>query len=120
MADIIFRSNRLAVEKALAKAIDTGMEAVAKAGAANAKREITKLVYDKPPSPRYVRTGDLRNSLTGKYIPAERTAYIGTNMEYAQYVEFGTIYMPARPYLRNACQNYAQEYRMILQDAMSR
>lgn len=120
MASIIFRSHLREVQQATKSAIDIGMNAVAKAGEGNAKREITMMVYDAPPSPTYVRTGALRNSLTGQYVPAEQTAYIGTNISYAPYVEFGTTKMTARPYLRNAAQNYADQYKSILEEALSK
>ncbi|MBO8173498.1 MAG: HK97 gp10 family phage protein [Bacillaceae bacterium] len=48
-----------------------------------------------------VRTGRLRASIhTGRHGPLER--YVGTNVEYAPYVEFGTRRMSAKPYLRPA------------------
>lgn len=120
MANIIFRSNRVNVERAIKSAIDIGMEAVAQAAEANAISEVTKLVYDTPPSPSYVRTGDLRKSITHKYVPEEKTAYIGANIEYAPYVELGTRNMKERPFLRNAVQNYKNEYKAILKDALSK
>ena len=118
MADIIFRNMRPEVEEAARKAFDVGMEAVAAQAEGNAKREITKLVYDTPPSPNYVRTGRLRNNIAHQYVPEEKAAYIGTNVEYGPYVELGTIKMAARPFLRNAAQNYSEEYRRILEDAL--
>ena len=43
-----------------------------------------------------VVTGDLRDSITHKVIGSEKAAYIGTNSEYATYVEMGTgVYGPA-------------------------
>ena len=36
---------------------------------------------------------------------SERTVYIGTNVEYAPYVELGTSRMTAKPYLRPAVEN---------------
>lgn len=43
-----------------------------------------------------VDTGNLRNSITHKVIDSEKAAYIGTNSEYATYVEMGTgVYGPA-------------------------
>lgn len=118
MADIEFTSHRHEVEQAAKRAFDIGMEAVAQQAEGNAIREITKLVYDTPPSPTYVRTGNLRNSITHKYEPSEKAAYIGTNLSYAKYVEFGTRFMRERPYLRNAAQNYGDEYQAILRQAV--
>lgn len=119
MADIIFRSHKSEVEQAVKRAIDIGMEAVAQQGEGNAVREVTKLVYDTPPSPTYVRTGNLRNSITHKYVQSDMKAYIGTNLEYAPYVEYGTRNMHERPFLRNAAQNYSDEYKSILADALA-
>ena len=114
-----FISHRAEKDAALERAIDIGMEAVAQTGQANAVREVTRLVYDTPPSPTYVRTGNLRNSISKKYVKAELAAYIGTNLEYAPYVEYGTRRMKEKPFLRNACRNYTDEYNRLLKDALS-
>lgn len=43
-----------------------------------------------------VDTGNLRNSITHTVSDGEKAAYIGTNSEYATYVEMGTgVYRPA-------------------------
>jgi HK97 gp10 family phage protein len=118
MADIIFRSNRAEMEKAVKEAIDIGMEAVAKEAEGNAIREVTALVYDSPPSATYVRTGALRNSIGSEYVEAEKAAYVGAAIEYAPYVEFGTRHMHERPFLRNAINNYTDSYKAILEDAL--
>lgn len=36
---------------------------------------------------------------------SQRTVYVGTNVEYAPYVELGTSRMNAKPYLRPAAEN---------------
>lgn len=52
----------------------------------------------------------------------EKTVYIGTNVEYAMYVEFGTPNgknkMRARPYLKPAVEDHQQEYTKIIEDTM--
>ena len=60
-----------------------------------------------------VDTGRLRNSITHKVDIGEQAAYIGTNVEYAPYVELGTSRQKAQPYLKPAAENHAQEYRDI-------
>lgn len=120
MADIKFTNYTNEVLKKANKIFDDAMEVVAMQGESNAIAEVTKLVYDTPPSPRYVRTGALRNSLSHKYVKAEKTAYIGTNLEYAPYVEYGSRNMTERPFLRNAAQNYSDEYKSILEDALAK
>lgn len=59
-----------------------------------------------------VRTGRLRNSISHTYD--KTSAYIGTNVEYAPYVELGSSKQKPHPYLRPAVQNYVDEYRQIL------
>ena len=118
MADIVFRDNREQVEKELKSMFDIGMEAVATQAEANAKREVTTLVYDTPPSPHYVRTGDLRNSIAHYYDKETQTAYVGSLIKYAPYVELGTVKMAARPFLKNAVEKYADQYKRILSEAL--
>lgn len=89
-----------------------------------------------------VDTGDLRNSIAHKVDPEVLEAYIGTNNEYAAYVELGTgKFYPggrstpwryqdakgkwhttegqrAQPYLKPAIVDHAQTYRNIIQDEM--
>ena len=60
-----------------------------------------------------VDTGRLRGSIT--HTTDDDAAYVGTNVEYAGYVEFGTSRMPARPYLENAVANYADEYKRLFE-----
>lgn len=57
-----------------------------------------------------VRTGRLRASIhTGRI--SEKVYYVGTNVEYAPFVEFGTRKMAARPYLRPAAKKVVNEYK---------
>lgn len=49
------------------------------------------------------RFGRLRGSITTEV--KGQTAYIGTNVEYAPHVEYGTKRMKAQPYLRPAIDN---------------
>lgn len=96
--------------------------------------------YAKKLSP--VDTGNLRNSISHKVDEAEPAAYIGTNIEYAPYVELGTgiytsggrptpwVYQddkgkwhytrgnPAQPFLKPAVADHKQTYRNIIEDEM--
>jgi HK97 gp10 family phage protein len=82
----------------------------------NAIDEVNKLVYDTPPSDSYVRTGRLKNSISHK--SDDEYAYIGTNLEYAPYVELGTSKMAPRPFLRNAIANYTDDYKQIIEEGL--
>ena len=85
---------------------------------ANAKIEITKSVYNTPASSSYKRTGRLRNSLTWAVV--DDSAYVGTNVEYAPYVELGTSRQRPKPYLKPAIMNHIEEYKAIVQKELSR
>lgn len=91
-----------------------------------------------------VDTGRLRNSVTHETREGEKAVYIGTNVEYAPYIEFGTgIYAESgggrqtpwfyvdekgrghwtrgiKPthFLRNALQDNARKYEDIAQDVL--
>ena len=60
-----------------------------------------------------VDTGNLRNSIT--HTSDDDTAYIGTNVEYAPYVEYGTSRTKAQPFLKPAANDHAPEYHDIFE-----
>lgn len=60
-----------------------------------------------------VDTGNLRNSIT--HQNDNDTVYIGTNVEYAPYVEMGTSRMRAQPYLGPAIVNHVAEYKETIE-----
>lgn len=96
--------------------------------------------YAKKAAP--VDTGNLRNNITHDIDTGELTAYIGTNISYAAYVELGTgkyaeggrpaswVYRddegnfhwtagnPAQPFLKPAVADHAKTYRNIIEDEM--
>lgn len=59
-----------------------------------------------------VDTGRLRGSVTGEYDG--NGVQVGTNVEYATYVELGTYKMKARPYIKPSIADHIQEYQEIL------
>ena len=63
-----------------------------------------------------VDTGRLRNSIT--HADDGEAEYIGTNVEYAPYVELGTSRTRAQPYLKPAVVNHSDEYKRIVEDEM--
>lgn len=91
-----------------------------------------------------VDTGNLRNSITHVVDEQEAAAIIGTNNEYAPYVELGTgiyaeggggrptpwVYQDAKgnwhythgnkpqPFLKPAVQDHKDQYRQILEDEL--
>lgn len=89
-----------------------------------------------------VDTGNLRNSITHTVDEEEPAAYIGSNVEYAAYVELGTgkyvsggrptpwVYQDekgnwhrtngqkAQPYLKQSVSDHANTYRKIIEDEL--
>lgn len=92
------------------------LEALAIEAEGNAITEVNKLVYDAPKSPTYTRTGRLKGSIT--HMHDDKYAYVGTNLEYAPYVELGTHKMAPRPFLKNSIVNYIDKYKKIINDGL--
>lgn len=93
-------------------------------------------------SPGKFGTGALRNSITHTVDSGEKAAYVGTDSEYAVYVEMGTgkyvaggrptpwVYkdaqgnwhMPhgqrAQPYIKPAVADHAQQYQKIIKSEL--
>lgn len=117
--EVTLTSNKDEILEALGEQLGQAMIAIGLTAESNAKKEITKAVYDTPESKSgYVRTGRLRNSISYGVDTDEPAVYIGSNVEYAPYVELGTSKMRARPYLKPAVENYAGEYKDLLEQAM--
>lgn len=81
------------------KTMERALEKIGMVGEAYAKEECP------------VDTGTLRDSIS--HAVDDNTTIIGTNVEYAPYVELGTSKMDAQPYLRPAVENHIKEYKEI-------
>ena len=99
-----YKDNTDEVLSALEMAKKRGLEAIGLVAEGHAKK-ITP-----------VDTGNLRNSIT--HLVDGKAACIGTNVEYAPYVELGTSKMAARPYLKPAATEHSDEYRRLMEAAM--
>lgn len=58
-----------------------------------------------------VDTGRLRNSIS--HTADSDAAYIGTNVEYAPYVEYGSVHNKAHHMLKKAATEHGDEYKRI-------
>lgn len=63
-----------------------------------------------------VDTGRLRNSIT--HTQSENTAYVGTNVEYAPYVEMGTVRTRAQPFIGPSVADHVDQYKQIIEDRL--
>lgn len=73
-----------------------------------------------------VDTGRLRGSITNEVKPSEKAVYIGTNVEYAPYVEYGHrvgtsgAFVPPQPYLKPAVENSRSEIKSIVEENLGK
>lgn len=88
------------------RAIDRALEEIGLAAEGYAKRACP------------VDTGNLRNSIAHAVESADNAVYIGTNVEYAPYVELGTSRQKAQPFLRPAASEHGAQYRQVLKKAL--
>lgn len=50
----------------------------------------------------------------------DAVVYLGTNVEYAPYVEMGTVRTKAQPFLRPAVENHQNEYIRLAKEELTR
>lgn len=95
-------------------AVDAALEEIGTEAEKRAVEHVDEAVYSTPESPSYVRTGDLRKSITHRRVKKNAVA-VGARVNYARYVEFGTRKMRPRPFIKPAVANHLQEYKAILE-----
>ena len=122
------------VADALDDAVIRALETCGLAGERFAKENVT--------ANGSVDTGRLRNSISHAVVPDEKAVYIGSNAEYAPYVELGTgkyypggrrtpwAYQdekgnwhrtegqPPKPFIKPAVADHGEEYRTIIKNAL--
>ncbi len=96
-------------------AISKSIENEVKKAAFEVEREAKKNITDFPA----VDTGTLRGSIEADKKD-EFHYEVGTKIEYAEYVEFGTHKMRARPYLGNAIATIRQKYPNLIKEGVKR
>ena len=99
-----YKDNTDEVLAALERAKRRGLEAIGLTAEGYAKR-------DTP-----VDTGRLRNSIS--HTTDDEAAYIGTNVEYAPYVELGARGRQGVHMLKRAATEHTDEYKRIMEDSM--
>mgnify|MGYP004636098639 FL=1 len=93
--------NREAIADAIDRALVAALEEVGLVAEGYAKRACP------------VDTGRLRNSITHIVDEGTRHAIIGTNVEYAPYVELGTRHQKPQPFLKPAANDHYSTYEGI-------
>lgn len=103
-----YKDNTDEVLKGLSDAMERALTRIGLAAEGYAKKECP------------VDTGNLRNSITHEVDGHADTVYIGTNVEYAAYVELGTTRTKAKPYLRPAVTEHSAVYKRIIEEEMGK
>lgn len=129
--EVEIKDNSELCKKTLREAVRRGLEKIGLAAESYAKKLCP------------VDTGNLRNSITHKVDEKEPAAYVGTNIEYAPYVELGTgsenvaggrptpwVYQDAKgqwhytrgnkaqPFLKPAAERHAAQYKRIMEEEL--
>lgn len=103
-----YKDNTDEVLKGLSDAAERALTRIGLAAEGYAKKECP------------VDTGNLRNSITNEVVQSEKAVYIGTNVEYAAYVELGTVRTKAKPYLKPAATEHSTVYKRIIEEEMGK
>ena len=99
-----YKDNTDEVLAALKMAKKRGLEAIGLTAEGHAKKETP------------VDTGRLRNSIS--HETDDESAYIGTNVEYAPYVELGARGRPGVHMLKRSATEHTDEYKRLMEDSM--
>ena len=103
-----YRDNTDEVLKGLSDAVERSLTRIGLEAEGYAKKECP------------VDTGNLRNSITNEVRSSEEAVYIGTNVEYAAYVELGTTRTKAKPYLKPAAAEHSAVYKRIIEEEIGK
>ena len=104
MSNYRVKDNTQEVLSATEKAIERGLEAIGLTAEGHAKKNTP------------VDTGRLWNSIG--HAVEDKAAYIGTNVEYAPYVELGARGRDGKHMLQRAATEHSAEYKKLLEDSM--
>ena len=99
-----YKDNTGDVISALERAKKRGLEAIGLTAEGHAKKETP------------VDTGRLRNSIS--HATDDEAAYIGTNVEYAPYVELGARGRPGVHMLQRSASEHTDEYKRLMENSM--
>ena len=103
-----YKDNSQQILSALEKGKRNALTAIGSSAETHAKDNIT--------ADDLIDTGRLRNSIS--YAVDGESAYIGTNVEYAPYLELGTSCVKVYYMLQKVVMEYSVEYKRLAEDAV--
>lgn len=104
--DVTFDDHSQDVKAAMEAALQTALEAIGIEAEKYAKLHLED-------RPRRIDTGTLRNSISHSHD--DKNVYVGTDNEYAPYVEYGTVKMEANHFLQKAATQHTDRYKAIVE-----
>lgn len=113
MAKVTIKDNSKEILSMMGQARERSLEKIGLVAEGYAKKICPVGTPESTGIPGYVG-GTARNSIT--HVVESRAVYIGSNVVYFPMIEFGTRYMRARPTLRPAATEHADEYGRIIKD----
>lgn len=107
---IEFKDNSKNVLEQMSKNKNKALEMIGLKWQGAVTQEITQM--------KAVDTGRLRSSMTYQVDSRNDQVVVGTNVEYAPYVNYGTSRMPARPFMENSVLNHKSDYQEIVANVL--
>ena len=106
--DVQITDHKAEVLEAMKQQVILGLESIGQEAEGYAKDECP------------VDTGRLRNSIANKVVQSENAVYVGTNVEYAPYVEFRDAKHQTGKahFLRDSVTNHIPHYKSIMEAAL--
>lgn len=118
--DVKFTDNSEEVLAAMKRQVILGLKACGQEAEGYAKDECPVGTPESTGIPGYVG-GTLRNSISNEVVESEQAVYIGTNVEYAPYVEYGEKarhHTGKAHFLRDAATTHGDRYKEIMEAAL--
>lgn len=106
MSGYKIKDNTEEVLSAMENAIERGLEAIGLTAERHAKKNTP------------VDTGRLRNSIG--HAVEDKAVYIGSNVEYAPFVELGSRGRDGKHMLQRAATEHTEEYKKLMEGSMKR
>lgn len=111
-----FESHKDEVLSELGKKVQMALEEIGAVGETAVKKVTPVGTPESTGKPGY-RGGTLRNSISHMVV-GDNEVDIGTDVEYAPYVELGTVKMTKKPYLKPGIENNIGVFKEIVEAAL--
>lgn len=102
------------------KAVDTGLLRNSVTYVVSGKSPNIQMYYADKPNKQGVKMAGMYAGVAPDEGGDVKTMAVGTNVEYAQYIENGTSRMAARPFIRPAIADNTDKFKRIIQQELKK